>query len=142
MYSFNDGGRALAGFRGDTGDCVTRAFAIASGLPYQTIYDRINELGKAERKGKRKRDISSARTGVYTHTIRKLAKELGAVWTPTMLIGQGCKVHLLASELPATGRFVLSLSRHCAAWIDGVLQDTHDCSRAGTRCVYGYWEFH
>jgi len=23
--------------------------------------------------------------------------------------------------------------------IDGVLHDTHDCSRDGTRCVYGYW---
>jgi hypothetical protein len=23
--------------------------------------------------------------------------------------------------------------------IDGVIHDTHDCSRGGTRCVYGYW---
>jgi hypothetical protein len=23
--------------------------------------------------------------------------------------------------------------------IDGVLHDTHDCTRGGTRCVYGYW---
>jgi hypothetical protein len=23
--------------------------------------------------------------------------------------------------------------------IDGVIHDTHDCSRNGTRCVYGYY---
>jgi len=26
------------------------------------------------------------------------------------------------------------------AVIDGVINDTYDCSREGTRCVYGYWE--
>jgi hypothetical protein len=31
----NDGGRADAGFRGETGDCVTRAIAIATGKPYR-----------------------------------------------------------------------------------------------------------
>jgi hypothetical protein len=24
--------------------------------------------------------------------------------------------------------------------IDGVIHDTHDCSRRGKRCVYGYWQ--
>jgi hypothetical protein len=31
------------------------------------------------------------------------------------------------------------LSRHYAAVIDGVLHDVVDCSRGGTRCVYGYY---
>ena len=55
-----------------------------------------------------------------------------------MLIGTGCRVHLRRDELP-TGRLVVALSGHMAAVIDGVLNDTHDCSRAGTRCVYGYY---
>ncbi len=29
--------------------------------------------------------------------------------------------------------------RHYTAVIDGVINDTHDPSREGTRCVYGYW---
>ena len=32
-FTFNDGGRAEAGYKGRTGDCVTRAVAIAASLP-------------------------------------------------------------------------------------------------------------
>jgi len=55
-----------------------------------------------------------------------------------MAIGQGCKVHLRAEELPP-GRLVVQVSKHVTAVIDGVIYDTHDCSRGGTRCVYGLW---
>ena len=55
-----------------------------------------------------------------------------------MQIGSGCTVHVREDELP-DGRLILNLSRHFAAFIDGVLHDTHDSSRGGTRCVYGYW---
>jgi hypothetical protein len=27
---------------------------------------------------------------------------------------------------------------HIVEQIDGVIHDTHDCSRGGTRCVYGF----
>jgi hypothetical protein len=57
-------------------------------------------------------------------------------WTPTMAIGSGCKVHLRDGELPM-GRIVVSVPD--VAVVDGVVQDTHDCSRRGTRCVYGYF---
>ena len=78
------------------------------------------------------------RTGIYAGTFRRIAADLGAGWTPTMGIGTGCRVHVRADELPP-GRLVLSVSKHFCAFIDGVLRDTHDCSRAGTRCVYGFW---
>jgi hypothetical protein len=134
----NDGGRAAAGFKGKTGDCVTRAIAIATGLPYREIYDRLNGLAKQHERPRRGRKRSSARTGVHKRTYKRLLLELGWVWTPTMAIGQGCKVHLRADELPP-GRLVVSCSRHMVAVIDGVIHDTHDPSRDGTRCVYGYW---
>jgi hypothetical protein len=41
-------------------------------------------------------------------------------------------------ELPI-GRLIVSVSKHLVAVVDGVIHDTHDPSRAGTRCVYGYW---
>jgi hypothetical protein len=56
-----------------------------------------------------------------------------------MQIGSGCQVHLAADELPP-GRIIVRLSKHYAAVVDGVLHDTHDCSRDGTRCVYGYFK--
>ena len=134
----NDGGRDSAGYRGETSDCVVRAIAIATGLPYQQVYDGINALAKTERRGSRKRRISNARTGVYKNTRNRFLEALGWRWTPTMQIGSGCTVHLRADELPA-GRLVVSLSRHSVAVIDGVIHDIYDPSRDGTRCVYGYW---
>ena len=136
-YIYNDGGRAGAGYKGDAGDCAVRAIAIASGKPYQEIYDAINLLAKSEHRGKRKHGISNARTGVYSQTIRKYLSSIGFEWTPTMAIGQGCKVHLRASELPA-GRLVVNVSKHYTAVVDGVIYDTHNPARGGTRCVYGY----
>jgi hypothetical protein len=137
-FQFNDGGRKAAGYKGRTGDCVVRAVAIAAEMPYQDVYDRVNKLAERERTGKRKRGKSSARTGVYKNTTRRLLESLGWYWTPTMEIGSGCKIHLRAGELPA-GRLIVSVSGHLTAVIDGVIHDTHDPSRRGTRCVYGYW---
>ena len=137
-YIFNDGGREAAGYKGSTGDCVTRAIAIVTGKPYKEVYNEINVLAEAERTGKRKKKKSHARTGVYKRTIRKYMESLGYQWIPTMQIGEGCKVHLRSDELPA-GRLVVSVSKHSTAMIDGVINDTYDCSREGTRCVYGYF---
>lgn len=50
------------------------------------------------------------------------------------------QVHMKDGELP-NGHLVVSLSRHYAAVIDGVLHDTFEENRGGTRCVYGYWDF-
>lgn len=55
-----------------------------------------------------------------------------------MSISSGCQVHLKASALPQ-GPLLVKVSRHLTAVIDGVLYDTHNCSRGGTRCVYGYF---
>lgn len=137
-FQRNDGGREAAGFKGATGDCVTRAIAIATGKPYREVYDALSALGKEERLGKRKLRRSHARTGVYRETIRTYLLSQGWLWTPTMQIGQGCKVHLRAGELP-WGRLIVTVSRHLTAVIDGVIHDTFDPSRNGTRCVYGYY---
>lgn len=139
-WMFNDGGRAEAGYKGDARDCVVRSIAIGTERPYQEIYDLANELAKKERPGSRRRGgkRSSARTGVFIPTIRKLMKTLGWTWVPTMQIGSGCKVHLRADELPS-GRLIVAVSKHITVMVDGVILDTHDPSRDGTRCVYGFW---
>lgn len=134
-WVYDDGGRSLAGYRGETGDCVCRSIAIATGMAYADVYAALNEEAKSERRARR----SSARTGVHMTTIRRYLERLGWEWTPTMGIGTGCKVHLDPYELP-TGRLIIRTSGHITAMIDGVIHDTHDPSREGTRCVYGYWQ--
>ena len=137
-FNYNDGGREEAGFKGKVGDCVCRAIAIATELPYKEVYDLINKFAKSERTGKRKKGVSSARNGVYKNTIKKVMEHLGWKWIPTMFVGKGCTTHLRDGELPM-GRLVVSVSRHETAVIDVVINDTYDCSRGGDRCVYGYF---
>jgi hypothetical protein len=108
-------------------------------LPYQSVYDLLNEHAGSQRITKRQRSRGSARTGVYKTTIRRVLEGLGWVWTPTMAIGSGCTVHLRDGELPR-GRLIVNVSKHMVAVVDGVIHDTSDCSREGTRCVYGYWQ--
>lgn len=138
-WVYDDGGRSEYFAAKRVGDCVCRAVAIATGKDYKEVYDDINELAKAERIGKRKKSKSSARNGVYKDTIRKLMEKYGWEWVPTMFIGSGCKTHLREDELPG-GRLVVNVSRHSVAVIDGVIHDTYDPSRKGTRCVYGYFK--
>ncbi len=137
-FLYNDGGRKDAGYKGHAGDCFVRSVCIATGRDYNEVYDLVNEYCKDERQTKRMKSRSSSRTGVHTKTSKIIFKALGFEWTPTMFIGSGCKVHLRGSELPE-GTFIARVSRHWCAIIDGVIHDTHDPSRDGTRCVYGYW---
>jgi hypothetical protein len=68
--------------RGQTGDCVVRSIAIASGLPYQCVYHLINAAGQCERTGTRKRRKSNARTRLYKQTVRRVLADLGWRWIP------------------------------------------------------------
>jgi hypothetical protein len=143
QFVYHDGGRAAAGFKGETRDCVTRAITIVCDEDYRVIYHDLTWVAQemaAKARGGRKAALakSTSRTGHDTDVIRHYLAERGWQWTPTMRIGSGCQVHLRAEELPP-GRLIVSLSRHITAVIDGVIYDTHDPSRNGSRCVYGYW---
>jgi hypothetical protein len=157
-WVYDDGGRKAAGFKGRTGDCVVRSIAIASGLPYADVYEVLSAGTRAERTRKRERlsargASKSVRDGVDVRRewFKRQMAAWGFRWVPTMTIGSGCKVHLVAGELP-TGRVVAAVSRHYTAVIDGVVRDTHDpqrstmwfgddglVNRTSERCVYGYW---
>ena len=137
-WEYDDGGRADAGFKGYTGDCVVRAISIATRLPYQSVYDTVNVLAQDEKPSRRRKARSSARTGVHRITYQRFLEDLGWLWVPTMKIGTGCQIHLDAGELPS-GRLIVRVSKHMCAVINGVVRDTADPSRDGTRCVYGYF---
>ena len=140
-HVFNDGGRKYYFDGKDTGDCVTRAIAIAMELDYKEVYDELFQLIKERQLKvniKNRSKYSSPREGVMKDVWKPYIESKGWKWVPTMKIGSGCKVHLTESELPK-GRLIVRVSNHLACVIDGVLHDTYDCSREGTRCVYGYF---
>ena len=178
-FVIDDGGRWGAGFtnKATAGDCVARAVAIASGRPYREVYERLAQGHATQRvtakqlRGRRNHAVGAltASHGIWTKRkwFRDYMAELGFTWVPTMEVGQGCKVHLDARELP-TGRLVIAVSRHYTAMIDGVIHDAYDprrdesfsfepdwgqplkpnqgrnqngvWTRIGGRCVYGYWQ--
>lgn len=129
-FKYNDGGRSAYFKAKEVGDCVTRAFAIAARRDYKEVYNLIKQVS-----GK------TPRNGVGKPTCRKVAEMLGGTWVSCMTIGAGCKVHLAPDEIPMQGRIVAQVSKHLTAVVDGVINDLHDPSRNGTRCVYGYWKF-
>ncbi len=144
QFEYSDGGRSKY-FRGSAGDCVTRAVAIATGLDYKHVYDTLSQrqyewanTSRSKVAKKARKLGKTSRKGIYKQVYRPYLVELGWTFTPTMSIGSGCTVHMRSEELPS-GTIIVKLSKHLAVVRDGVLLDTHDCTRSGTRCVYGYW---
>jgi len=128
---------------------VTRAIAIVTKKPYGEVYDgffkRI-KIFEATRKiaAAKKAANGGGRSGTTPgNEITKeiyhpyLTEELGMIWTPTMKIGQGCKVHVRENDLPK-GTLIVRVSHHLSAVIDRVINDLWDCS---DKCVYGYYSF-
>ena len=127
--NITDGGRSQYFKNAQVGDGVTRALALARNLDYMEAY---NAVKKAYGK--------TPRNGVSKKATHKVMEQYGGKWHAVMKIGTGCKVHMRENELPH-GTIVCLLSGHVACVKNGVLFDNHDCSRGGTRCVYGYWTF-
>ena len=132
-FVYSDGGRSRYFKAEKVGDCVCRAIANATGLDYMEVYKGLREISHESRKYR-----GSPRNGMYKDEWKKYMTRLGWVWHPTMQVGKGCQVHLREDELPK-GTLIVSVSHHLTCVKDGVLYDTYDCSRDGTRCVYGYY---
>tara|TARA_S200002703_G_scaffold82470_1_gene71084 strand:- start:2638 stop:3117 length:480 start_codon:yes stop_codon:yes gene_type:complete len=144
-FNYNDGGRSKY-FKSQAGDCVCRSIAITAGLDYMEVYNRLAEGNATQRQSKKQRTKTkgknTASNGIYTKRkwFKDYMKELGFEWVSCMGIGTGCQVHLKEDELP-NGKIICVVSKHYCAVVDGVINDTYDPSRDGTRCVYGYWKF-
>lgn len=125
-FIYNDGGRSKY-FKGEAGDCVTRAICNATGFDYKEVYTKIKKLiGKTPRDGVSKKDT------------RRIMDMFGFRWVSTMDFGTGCTTHLREEDLPS-GIIICQLTHHLTCVKNKVIYDTYDPSRDGTRCVYGYW---
>ena len=125
-FNYNDGGRSKY-FKGQAGDCVTRAIAIATGLDYKEVYDTVKDLLQ-----------HTPRNGLSKRETRDIMEYFGFTWVSLMTIGGGCHYHLRDDDLPS-GTIICQVTKHVTTVIDGVINDTFNPSRDGTRCVYGYW---
>jgi len=147
----DDGGREASGIanaarrKDRTGDCVTRAIAIATGKPYREVHDALtvasvrhiySDEGKHGKYWRRHGGVCTYDPdhGCSDEVWRPYLESLG--WKEVLTEDQ--KVRLRADELPH-GRLVVSIRRHLVAVIDGVIHDTYDSGGAGRVRVKGYW---
>jgi hypothetical protein len=140
----DDGGRSRSGIargsrKDETGDCVTRAIAIATEKPYREVHDAL--IGAAVRhamtgktswakwaRGRRRTvSIFHADHGAHAEVYNPLLESLGWKFTSTKELPRGKGVRLRADELPR-GRLIVRLPKHLVAVIDGVIHDNFDCS--------------
>jgi len=125
-YQYNDGGRSKY-FKGITGDCATRAMAIALDIDYKSAY---NELSEANAKSVGKK---SARNGISKEDFNRVLEAHGWVWVAAPKF-QGRKAYV--GDMPS-GRVIARMAKHLVAVIDGVAYDTFNSTR---KMIYGYWE--
>ena len=126
-FVWNDGGRAAGEYVGLTGDCVTRAIAIATGKVYRDVY---SELGDAA--------LKSPRNGVPAEIAAVYLRE--RAWQRSNGFGK----EFVIGDLPK-GVVVVHLSwrdetsQHLCTVIDHVVHDTWNPGDDDDYIVECYW---
>lgn len=132
-YKKTDGGRLDAGYKGRGGDCVTRAIAIATEIPYRQVRKALTDL-TIEMTGGLDR---SAANGVSVPVSHAYLTSLG--WQLVLT-----KKSYLC-DLPTRGTLIACLPRHKVAVIDGTLNDRWDSrkskrTKCGSPVLEGYYQ--
>lgn len=144
LFEYNTGGRDKYYKSLEVGDCGVRSICNATGKDYKEVYDTLNEIksnwGSKATKGNLKIRNGSVRDGLEVVVMKEyLENRLGWEWTATCGVGTGFLLRLNNEELLPDKTYILRVSKHYTVYKHGVLIDTYDCSREGTRGVYGYW---
>ena len=116
-FKWNDGGRAEAGRRGKSNDCVVRAICIAADLDYAKVYAAVNDAC-LEHCGK-----SLARNGSPKRVTAKAMKQFGF---KRIGFRRGETIPTYAEAYARFGVCIVKTTRHVAALKDGALQDVFD----------------
>ena len=115
-FSYDDGGRRGAGYKGDAGDCTVRALAILTGETYRTVY---LDMAQANKRVEGKR---SARNGVLPKVYQPVFQTYGL---ERVKLPKGTRpTYTEAHE--RYGDCIVKTARHVSAIVDGDLRDTFD----------------
>lgn len=124
-FTYNDGGRKNAGYKGSAGDCGARAMAIALGLDYKTAYNKLAQANKDKGFAK------SARDGIYKDIYSDVLKSHGWIWhSAPKFVGRKAK----CSDMPS-GTVIARQAGHYVAVVNGIPNDVWDSSE---KMVYGF----
>lgn len=128
-FRLSDGGRADSRRPKQVNDCTVRALAHVSGRPYDECYDTLAAAGRKSGRGFGFRNWA---TEAEFHGLR-------FAWRSFPAVKGSPRVNPVTFALRhPKGRFVLRLSKHVMACVDGVLLDSFQVR--ADRCVYGALE--
>jgi|TARA_R110000824_G_scaffold220949_1_gene408063 uncharacterized protein YdbL (DUF1318 family) len=125
-YTYDDGGRSLAGYKGITGDCAARAMVIALDIDYRAAYKEIALANKAMGFSK------SARNGVHKNIFQNILKKHGWSWHSAPKFTGRKAYHY---DMPP-GKVIARMARHYCTVINKEIHDSWDSS---DKMIYGYW---
>ena len=111
------------------GDCVKRAITIATGKDYMEVQRELNRLKKIT--GCQKFN----ERGNFKYYIEKILK-CNKISFPAIQ-GHGRMNGSIFTMTYPKGTYILRMAGHLSCCIDGVINDTWDCSE---KCVYVAWE--
>lgn len=129
-FIIHDGGRSSSKRPRQKNDCVVRAVALATSLPYDTVYDLMAEGGRKSSQGFHLRE--------WLATQNNVVNSYRFVWEPYPACKGLRRMNPVdfADEHPR-GTFICKTAGHVYAVINGVAHDlepTYDES-----CIYGAW---
>ena len=146
-FMFSDGGRELAGYKGDAGDCVTRAISTAIAWESDSRYEyekhrselmkRMSSWRKTSRSKKAKATKSnSVRNGTPQEVYRPYLEDLGWERVSLVKFGDPTRKEMVKEDIP-DGVVILEVSKHLVACVRHAVFDTWDC-REATIFVEGF----
>lgn len=123
-FVHTDGGRSTSKRSKARNDCAVRALAVAARVPYDTVYDALARVGRKSGRGVHTDVVGKAVLPGIRLVKESYPAEKGK---PRMNIARFCR--------EKRGAYVLRLSGHFVAVVDGVAHDDHQTY--DERCVYG-----
>ena len=134
-FIYDDGGRAEAGYKAKgVGDCVPRAIAIATGIPYKKVLGDLYEKQKAFYWDRYSSKNPHPTQGTQPKVYDAYLEDLG--WKKVYPKG---KLRFRKDNLPKRKKLIVHTDRHLAAVIDGKLRDTWESSKEGEKFIRSYW---
>lgn len=134
-FSWNDGGRSVGGFVGMTGDCVSRAISIATGIAYREVYEILkSRYGSSPRNG-----VPSSIYGPYLNELGWIPNHSVAVITPNPNLELIEQIRLPEGPNIIQCQRVGRSTAHLCTVIDHVLHDTWDARDEGAYYVTNAW---
>jgi hypothetical protein len=138
QLTYTDGGRNIEGFLNETNDCSVRALSLSTGVSYTKAHDLLKTEGRRDRKGSKLPMIKNSLHSLIVDHVIVDFQEL----VPSAVMTENNRFYGTSPRRPTlqsivdkypTGRYLIIVTGHALAMIDGVIHDKGEVSGPRTR---------